>query len=49
MQFSPTIPLDSPTGRSSTPSMKRGVKAIYGHLKDFAEIRGDHGVTAQAK
>jgi hypothetical protein len=23
--------------------MRRGVSAIWGHIKDFAEIRADHG------
>lgn len=30
--------------------MRRGVTAIWGHIKDFAELRGDHGnAAAQAK
>jgi hypothetical protein len=26
--------------------MTRGARAIWGHLRDFAQIRGDHGAAA---
>jgi hypothetical protein len=27
--------------------MTRGVKAIWGHIKDFANLRSDHGISAK--